>query len=58
MRVIGRVEKTDSGKSTPSDFECMTVAQLKSYAEANGIDLGSAKTKAEIIAVITAENSG
>jgi hypothetical protein len=35
------------------DFSKMTVANLKSYAEENGIDLGSAKTKTAILSVIT-----
>lgn len=39
---------------TPLDFERMKVEQLKEYAAAGGIDLGKAKTKAEIIAAITA----
>ncbi len=62
MRTVGRIEKTvetaESGGFTPFDFERMTVAQLKEYAEASEIDLGTAKTKAEIIAVISAEHSG
>ena len=48
-------ELAEAGGFTPLDFERMTVAQLKEYAEAGGIDLGKAKTKAEIIAAITAE---
>lgn len=32
----------------------MTVAKLKAYAEAHGIDLGKAKKKAEILAAIEA----
>lgn len=36
------------------DLENMTVAQLKDLAAENGIDLGSAKTKADIISVISA----
>ncbi len=45
----------EAGGFTPLDFERMTVAQLKEYAEAGNIDLGSARTKAEIIsAIITA----
>lgn len=47
---------TDTGGAdeVPSNFDGMTVAQLKEYAETGGIDLGGAKTKAEIIAVISA----
>lgn len=35
-----------------SDFSTMTVAELKSYADQNNIDLGDAKRKSEIIAKI------
>lgn len=35
------------------DFSKMTVADLKSYAEENNIDLGSAKTKTAILSAIT-----
>ena len=48
-------ELAEAGGFTPLDFERMKVEQLKEYAEAGGIDLGKAKTKAEIIAAITAE---
>jgi hypothetical protein len=36
------------------DFDAMTVAQLKERAEADGIDLGEATKKADIIAKIRA----
>ena len=36
-----------------TDFSKMTVANLKTYAEENGIDLGNAKTKTAILSVIT-----
>lgn len=36
----------------PPVLEDMTVAELKGYAELNNIDLGSAKTKAEILETI------
>ncbi len=36
-----------------SDFSTMTVAQLKSYADDNDIDLGDAKRKSEIIGIIS-----
>lgn len=39
------------------DFSTMTVAKLKDYAEENGIDLGSAKTKTAILSVITQTSS-
>lgn len=38
----------------PVGLEAMTVAQLKEYAEANGIDLGDAVKKADILAAIEA----
>ncbi|NUP21606.1 MAG: hypothetical protein HOZ81_37190 [Streptomyces sp.] len=34
--------------------EKMTVVQLQEYAAAHGIDLGEAKTKAELLAVVVA----
>lgn len=45
---------TGGADEVPPNLDGMTVAQLKEYAEACGIDLGGAKTKAEIIAVISA----
>lgn len=38
-------------------LEEMTVPQLKDYAANNGIDLGGARTKAEIVAAIYAANA-
>jgi len=35
-----------------SDFEGMTIAQLKAYAEDNNVDLDGAKTKTSILAVL------
>jgi len=40
-----------------SDFESMTTAELRSYAEENGIDLGDAKTKTKILSVLTGTES-
>lgn len=40
-----------------SDFKSMTIAQLKAYAEDNGVDLDGAKTKTKIISVLTDTNS-
>lgn len=40
--------------SVGESFENMTVQQLKEYAAERGIDLGAAKTKADIITIITA----
>jgi hypothetical protein len=36
-----------------SNFETMTVAQLKVYAEENSVDLDGAKTKTQILAALT-----
>lgn len=47
-------ELAEAGELTPSDLDKMNIAQLKVFAEENGIDLGSAKLKAEIIAAIVA----
>lgn len=44
----------EAGELTQSDLDKMNIAQLKAFAEENGIDLGSAKLKAEIIAAIVA----
>lgn len=35
-----------------SDFQNMTVVQLKAYAEENGVDLKDAKTKTKILATL------
>ena len=43
---------TEEGGAGSKSIDAMTVAELKTYAEANGIDLGEAKTKAEILAAI------
>lgn len=45
-------EADDEAPAAP-DLESFTIAQLKELAAAEGIDLGAAKTKAEIIAVIS-----
>ena len=42
----------DSENET-SDFEKMTIAQLRDYAKANGIDLEGAERKADILRIIT-----
>lgn len=42
---------------TPFDLERMTIQQLKEYAEAGDIDLGGARTKAEIVAAIYADHA-
>jgi hypothetical protein len=40
-----------------SDFSKMTVAKLKEYAQDNEVDLGTAKTKTEIISILTKTTS-
>ncbi len=48
-------EQADAGEAPDGqDLAAMTVAQLKALAEAEGIDLGAATKKAEIIALIEA----
>lgn len=42
------------GNGTVDELEAMTVAQLKALAEAEAVDLGEAKLKADIIAAIKA----
>lgn len=48
------VAAAEAGKT---GLEEMTVPQLKEYAATNGIDLGRARTKAEIVAAIYAANA-
>jgi len=45
-------QKEPEPQQEQPDFDGMTVAELKEYAEAHGIDLGAAKKKAEIIEAI------
>jgi hypothetical protein len=52
----GFVEVGSDGDPTP--LSDRTVAQLREYAEANDIDLASAKTKPAILAAITAAQEG
>ena len=42
----------DSENET-SDFEKITIAQLRDYAKANGLDLEGAERKADILRIIT-----
>ena len=46
-------EAAKAEPETAEDFEKMTVAELKTYAEDNNIDLGEATKKADILKVIT-----
>ena len=48
------VEKVPDEAQEEKPLDKMTVAELKEYAKANEIDLGEAKTKAEILEVIKA----
>jgi hypothetical protein len=50
-------EKQDNGEGGEGDIDGMTVKELKAYAEGKKIDLGEAKTKAEMIAVIAKPES-
>lgn len=44
-------EEVQEAQEAP-DLDSMTIAELKEYAEANGINLGDAKKKADILAVL------
>lgn len=55
MKHIGLFIKDISAKSEKNDLEALTVNQLRELAAENGIDLDSAKTKAEIIAKLKKE---
>lgn len=55
MKHIGLFIKDISAKSKKNDLEALTINQLRELAAENGIDLGSAKTKAEIIAKLKKE---
>lgn len=50
-------DHTDAAETGSMGLEEMTVPQLKDYAANNGIDLGGARTKAEIVAAIYAANA-
>ena len=45
-------EDTEAETETADNFEGYTVADLKSFAENNNIDLGTAKRKADIIELL------
>ena len=47
--IKGAAEEVAEELEIERDFEEMSVAQLKAYAHDNGIDLGKAVKKAEII---------
>lgn len=50
----GKEPKQDENPETEKDIDNMSLAELKEYAEAYGIKLGSARTKATIIEAIKA----
>lgn len=58
LAAVGYIEEApeedadDDGQAVP--LAAMTAAQLKTFAAANGIDLGAAKTKADVLAAIEA----
>lgn len=47
-------EADEDAATVEPDFEEMTVAELKAYTKEQGIELGKARTKADIIAAIKA----
>ena len=49
----GDSEDSEPDSDETADFEKMTIAQLKKYAEENGIDLEGAERKADILRIIT-----
>lgn len=60
---VGSVSPASAAASAPAvcpgvDYESMTVASLTAYAAENGIDLGSATKKADVIAAIEAAETG
>lgn len=48
----GLTEETDTVSENAKVYEAMTAADLKAHAAENGINLGTARTKAEIIAAL------
>ena len=52
------IPKPDGSNDDADSLDSMTVAEMKEYAEANDIDLGEAKKKADILAVIKAAMEG
>lgn len=49
----GDSEDSEPDSDETADFEKMTIAQLRDYAKANGIDLEGAERKADILRIIT-----
>ncbi|WP_425756242.1 hypothetical protein ACPW7J_02205 [Ihubacter sp. rT4E-8] len=48
------IQEDQHSEPEAEEFNKMKISELKSYAEENGIDLGEAKTKVEIIKAIKA----
>lgn len=58
ISAAGKYVEAIADEPTEKPLDKMTVAELKEYAKANEIDLGEAKTKAEILdAIKNAENA-
>lgn len=55
---VGLVELVEVEEESAKPVEKMTAAELKTYAEEHGIDLGAAKNKGEILEAITAHEAG
>ncbi len=54
MTHIGRFFTDKKAAAPETELNSLTVNQLRDLAAEDGIDLGSAKTKAEIIGIISA----
>ena len=53
-----RIEESAASSSpAATDFKQMKIAELKDYAEEEGIDLGEAKTKQQIVDILVAATS-
>jgi len=49
---FAKVQKTETINNPWNDLEKKTVDQLKGFAKSEGIDLGKAKTKAEVLEIL------
>ena len=52
MITFQRMRANEAQDEQAIELDKMTVKELREYAEANGIDLGEAKKKAEILTAI------
>lgn len=50
--VIGVIVSTEQPEEKELSLDDMNVPQLKSYAKKNGVDIGEARTKPEVLAAI------